>query len=160
MARPHSNFPTVAPATIGGVAVGKHTVTIGGVAVSKHTLTAQAEQLASLTGRIGRRLNHWLRTHPDVLPSAEFFEAFRYHQAALLGLLREQRERARLAGGEPMSDEDYERAVQELRTEILRSAHTFTPDEWAMLDRVRAEQSQDQQRGPARGDPGTSDTDE
>jgi hypothetical protein len=141
--RPTSAFPAVP------------TADIGGVSVRRHTLTAQAEQLVSLTGRIGRRLNHWLRTHRDGVPSAEFFEAFRYYQAALLGLLREQRERARLADGKPMSDEDYERGIQEfraeIRTEILRNAHTLTPDEWAMLDRARAEQSQ-QERGADDGE--------
>lgn len=136
--RPTSAFPAV-PTSFPSAP------SISGVSVRRHTLTAQAEQLTSLTGRIGRRLNHWLRTHREGVPSAEFFEAYRYYQAALLGLLREQRERARL-GCKPMSDEEYERGMQEFRTEIrneiLRNAHTLTPDEWAMLDRARAEQSQ------------------
>jgi hypothetical protein len=126
--RPHNRFPPVTTPMIGGVTVGKH------------TLTAQAEQLESITGRIGRRLSHWLRTNRDGVPSAEFFEAFRYYQAALLGLLREQRDRARLAAGERESV-PTEVLEAQLREEFLRAAHTFTPEEWAMLDRVRTEQA-------------------
>jgi hypothetical protein len=134
--RPTSTFPAV-PTSFPAA----RTADIGGVSFRRDTLTVQAEQLASLTGRIGRRLNHWLRTHRDGVPSAEFFEAFRYYQAALLGLLREQRERAR-PDCRPMSDEDFERGMLELRAKFLRAAHTFTPDEWALLDRARAEQSE------------------
>jgi hypothetical protein len=129
-------------------------------AVGRHALTAQAEQLESIVGRIGRRLNHWLRTNRDGVPSADFFEAFRYYQAALLGLLREQRERGRLV--RDLSDMPDDELQATIRAESLRAAHTFTPDEWAMLDRVRAEQSQGRHGGlPATSDPDeTSDTDE
>lgn len=124
--RPTSTFPAVPMFDIGGVTVGRH------------TLTTQAELMESIVGRIGRRLNHWLRTNRDGVPSVEFFEAFRYYQAALLGLLREQRERGRLALRSDVPDENLEAA---LRAEFLRAAHTFTPEEWAMLDRMRAGQS-------------------
>lgn len=130
MARPTSEFPTVPNVSIGGV-----TLTI-----ATHTLSKQAAQLASITARIGRRLDRWLRTNPDGIPSPEFFEAFRYHQAALLGLLREQRERAKLAAGESESV-PTEQLEAQLKHEFLRAAHTFSPEEWAMLDRVRAEQA-------------------
>jgi hypothetical protein len=33
--------------------------------------------------------------------------------------------------------------------ELLKAAHTYTPEEWAMLDRVRAEQSQGRAWGAA-----------
>lgn len=128
MARPVSSFPEVADTSIGGVTF------------AKHTLSKQADQLASITARIGRRLSHWLRTNPDGIPSPEFFEAFRYHQAALLGLLREQRERARLAAGERESV-PTEVLVIQLRHELLNAARTFTPEEWAIVDRARAEQA-------------------
>jgi hypothetical protein len=129
--RPTSTFPAVP------------TFEIGGVSVGRHTLTVQAELLESIVGRIGRRLNHWLKTNPNATPSAEFLEAFRYYQAALLGLLREQRERARRAVDVP--DEQLEAT---LRAEFLRAAHTFTPEDWAILDRVRAEQSDTETSDP------------
>jgi hypothetical protein len=131
--RPTSRFPEVPIVELGGVAVGRH------------TLTAQAELLESIVGRIGRRLNHWLRTNRDGVPSADFFEAFRYYQAALLGLLREQRERAELelkrTSDAAMRRLDDAQLEATLRAELLKAAHTYTPEEWAMLDRVRAEQS-------------------
>ena len=114
-------------------------MSIGGVIVGKHTLTVQAEQLESITARIGRRLNHWLKTTPNAVPGGEFLEAFRYYQAALLGLLREQRERARRAGDDPnVSDEAL--AVQ-FKQEVVNALRTFTDDDWALADRVRAEQA-------------------
>jgi hypothetical protein len=121
------------------------------VLVGKHTLTAQAEQLESITARIGRRLNHWLRTHPDVLPGAEFFEAFRYCQAALLGLLREQRERVEVelkrtsdAAMRKLDDQHLEATIWD---GLLEYARSMTPEQWARLDKVRAEQSNKGQGG-------------
>jgi hypothetical protein len=55
-------------------------------------------------------------------------------------LLREQRERARLAASE-LESLQTEQLEAQLKHEFLRAAHAVTPDEWAMLDRVRAEQS-------------------
>lgn len=118
-------------------------------ALGSPTMASVAEELertgspSKCRQRTSRLASSRRGTRPEGT-SAEFFEAFRYHQAALLGLLREQRERARRAADIP--DEQLQAT---LRREFLRAAHTFTPDEWAMLDRVRAEQPQD-----------TSDTDE
>lgn len=135
MARPRSSFPPVPASSVGGVAVGEH------------TLTKQAEQLEKLNRRIGQRLDLWLRNHPGALPDGDFVEAYRYHSASLIGLLKEQRERAR-DGGPPVPTEVL---VAQLRHEFAVAAGTFDdadleilalnlrPEAWAVLDRVRSE---------------------
>jgi hypothetical protein len=139
VARPRSTFPAVPAAQAGGVSVGQH------------TLTKQAEQLESLNRRIGRRLAHWLRTHPDQLPDAEFVETYHRHSASLIALLKEQRERAK-DGGPPVPTEVL---TAQLRHEFADAAGTFDdadlellarnlkPEAWATLDRVRAEMETD-----------------
>lgn len=109
---------------------------VGGLVVGKHTLNKQATQLESLCGRIGRRLSYWLRANQGLLPSAEFLEAFRYYQAALLGLLREQRERAALVDGE-RGTMPVQSLEAQFRKELLIAAHAFTDVEWSTLDKVR-----------------------
>lgn len=117
---------------------------MGGLIVGAHTLNKQATQLESLCGRIGRRLSYWLRVNQTLLPSAEFLEAFRYYQAALLGLLREQRERATIVNCE-RGTAPVESLEAQFRKELMIAAHVFTDSEWATLDKVRA-----QRTGPGR----------
>lgn len=113
-------------------------ITLDSVSVAAtHDLTVQSKMLSSLTRRIGVRLNYWLRRtarlnteagNPDdeaPIPSPEFLEAFRYYQAALLGLLKEQRERAKLQGDAPTEEQLQAQFAQELR----RALETFTPEE-------------------------------
>jgi hypothetical protein len=68
-------------------------------------------------------------------------------------LLREQRERAELelkrTSDAAMRRLDDAQLEATLRAELLKAAHTYTPEEWAMLDRVRAEQSQGRAWGAA-----------
>lgn len=104
-------------------------VTLDSVTVGLHDLTKQSKQLESICRRIGLRLSYWLRTTSTehCLPSESFLEAFRYYQAALLGLLKEQRERARLKGDEPTEEQMQAQFADELR----RALQTFTPEERA-----------------------------
>lgn len=110
-------------------------VTLDSVTVGLHDLTQQSKMLESICRRIGIRLTYWLRrsmrdaSEPleAPLPSPEFLEAFRYYQAALLGLLKEQRERARLKGDEPTEEQMQAQFADELR----RALQTFTPEERA-----------------------------
>lgn len=112
-------------------------ISLDSVSVATHDLTVQSKMLSSLTKRIGVRLNYWLRRtakqtsdaglpeHEAPIPSPEFLEAFRYYQAALLGLLKEQRERAKLQGDAPTE----EQLQAQFATELRRALETFTPEE-------------------------------
>lgn len=111
-------------------------VTMGGVTIGTHSLTKQAQMLESVCRRIGLRLHHWLRItsqdQPPTLPSEAFIDAFRYWQAALLGLLKEQRERAKLQGDAPTEEQLQAQFADELR----RALETFNPDERAFAIRI------------------------
>jgi hypothetical protein len=120
------------------------TVTLADVTVGLHDLTQQSKVLESICRRIGIRLNYWLRRTARMntdagravdeapLPSAEFLEAFRYYQAALLGLLKEQRERAKLQGDAPTEEQLQAQFADELR----RALATFTPEERAFATKL------------------------
>lgn len=114
------------------------TITLESVTVGLHDLTKQSKMLESICRRVGQRLSWWLhRSLEDArravppetppLPSEAFLEAFRYYQAALLGLLKEQRERAKLQGDAPTEEQLQAQFADELR----RALTTFTPEERA-----------------------------
>ncbi len=135
MGRPRSSFPAVSHAQVGGVFAGSH------------TLSKQAEELQSINRRALRRLDRWLRDHPNQLPDGDWVEVFRYASASLTNLLREQRERAQ-AGGPPVPTDVL---VAQLKHEFTLAAGTFDdadlailarnlrPEAWATLDRLRVE---------------------
>lgn len=120
------------------------TVTLADVTVGLHDLTQQSKMLESICRRIGIRLSYWLRRTARLntdagnpideapLPSPEFLEAFRYYQAALLGLLKEQRERAKLQGDAPTEEQLQAQFADELR----RALSTFTPEERAFATKL------------------------
>ncbi len=103
-----------------------------GVRVGKHTLTIEAERLESISRRVGMRLGHWLTATkdqvPPPIPPPEWIEVFRYYQAAVISLLKEQRERAKLMKGEVLTEEQLH---AQLQTEIARALETFGPEERA-----------------------------
>lgn len=109
---------------------------VGGVVVGRSTLTQQAVKLESLCSSMARRLALWMRNNPDVLPAPEWVEVFRYYQAALVKLLAEQRERARLVAGE-LEQMPVQSLEAQFREELVRAAHALSDREWAELDRVR-----------------------
>lgn len=114
--RPRSGFPAVVVAPVEGITVGTH------------ALTAQAEQLQSLTLRVGKRLSYWLRkTNATMdLPPEEWIEVFRYYQAALLGLLKEQRERAKMQSGDGLTDEQLK---DTFKAQLVEALETFSATE-------------------------------
>lgn len=113
---------------------------VGGLVVGKHTLTSQSKLLESLCGRVGRRLSRWLTQHQGELPNAEWVEAYRYYQATLLGLLKEQRERARLLAGE-LAELPLQSLEAQFRSEMLRAIESFEPADWARVDAIRVERT-------------------
>ena len=111
-------------------------VSVGGVSIGKSALEAETNRLQSITRRVGKRLSHWLFTNPQGIPGPEFTDIFRYYQASVLNQLREQRERCKQAGGDGMSTEALE---AQFRVEVLMALRTFTEQDWAVADKVRAE---------------------
>lgn len=130
------------------------TQAIGGVSVKRHVLDLETGHMMHITRRIGRRLTKWLRETPELvpgfraiweeghvslhpmlhpdgspvmvpsLPDEMFRESYKLYASTLLGLLREQRERAKLTsknGALPISDEDYQAGIRELVAESIRS---------------------------------------
>lgn len=113
---------------------------VGGLVVGKHTLTSQSKLLESLCGRVGRRLSRWLTEHQGALPDQQWVEAYRYYQATLLGLLKEQRERARLLAGE-LAELPLQSLEAQFRSEMLRAIESFEPADWARVDAIRVERT-------------------
>ena len=142
MSRADSKLPEVA------------TPHVGGVRVTRHVLDLEAGSLAWLARRVGRRLNRWLKQCPEeirghliewkqgvpvsvpmlnasgdpimvpALPDGEFRENWRWYQTTILGLLKEQRERAKLTpknGAPILTDEEYQAELRVLVAESVRS---------------------------------------
>lgn len=110
-------------------------VNLDGVEIGKHALTQDAELLASITRRIGKRLAYWLkRTATGILPSEvelpteHFLEVFRYYQSAQLGILREQRERFALLKGEEVDEATLK---AQFRASLVDALSTFSAEERA-----------------------------
>lgn len=121
--RPSNGFPSLPVVNLDGVEIGKH------------ALTQDAELLASVTRRIGKRLAYWLRRTghgipalEQPMPSPEFLEAFRYYQSAQLGILREQRERFALLKGEEVDEATLK---AQFRASLVDALSTFSAEERA-----------------------------
>lgn len=114
--RPKSGFTAVAIVPLEGITVGTH------------SLTKRAEELQSLCQRVMRRLSWWLNQSASTheLPTEQWIETFRYTQACVLGLLKEQRERAKLTAGEHPTDEQLH---EQFRDELAKALETFSPEE-------------------------------
>ena len=98
-------------------------VEIGGVKIRRHILDLEAGKLSWILKRLGSRLRNQIAALPDnVLPSEEWLEHAKWYQAGVFGLLKEQRERARLvmaSGTQQLTDEQYEREMQEATAEMV-----------------------------------------
>lgn len=134
------------------------TPSVGGVSVKRHVLELEASSLAWIARRVGRRLARYLRNLPyeiqghqlqfvqgqavpvpmlnalgepimvPALPDGEFRENWRWYQTSILGLLKEQRERAKLTpknGGAVLSDDEYQEALADL----VRQSLAAMPDD-------------------------------
>lgn len=129
------------------------TPSLGGVAIKRHVLDLEAATFAWITRRLGQRLHRWMRNTPEMiqgfqiewtpqgpvskpildehgepvmvpcLPDSDWRESYKLYGASLLGLLKEQRERAKLGaktGAPPLTDEEYESSLRELVADTLR----------------------------------------
>lgn len=105
-------------------------VPVDGVSIGVHQLTKDAELFASITRRLGKRLSYQLRCTEEAhtVPGPGWLDAFRYYQAATLGVLREQRERYQLIKGENVSEEQLK---AQFRDELHKALATFSPEERA-----------------------------
>lgn len=123
------------------------TPTHGGVTLRRHVLDLEAAKLTWINRRVGQRLSRWLRGAPELvqgfthewedghpvttpmlekdgspvmvplLPDEPFRESWKIYASTTLGLLREQRERAKLGaktGAVVLSDEEMQAALEEM----------------------------------------------
>lgn len=109
---------------------------LGGVTFGRHLLDVEGERLQTITAMVGRRIKKWLGANPKGFLDERFIDVFRYYQATVLGQLREQRERASVAGASTMTTEQLEAQFQ---VEVLRAIRTFSPADWEIADRARCE---------------------
>lgn len=148
---------------IGAVA----TPALGGVTLRRHILDLETGHLMHITRRIGRRLGRWLRETPELvpgfraiweeghvslhpllhpdgspvmvpsIPDEAFRESYKLYSSTILGLLREQRERAKLTpknGAPVITDEEY---AAELRVLVAESVRSMPEDELRALLEAR-----------------------
>lgn len=112
---------------------------VDGVIMRRRGIDAEVQRLVGITKRLGLRLSYWQRIcGVHELPPKQWTDNYTAYAQAVLRLLGEQRERAKLtakSGAEPMSDEEYARAVTKLAEEIVRG---LTEDEFRRLSALRA----------------------
>lgn len=88
-----------------------------GAVMRWHALSREAGALAKLAKRMGQRLRLWMEKNPEVMPDADVRFTFDMYTKAVLGLLKEQRERAKLAMSSDapvISDLEFEKQLREL----------------------------------------------
>lgn len=99
---------------------------IGGVRIKRHVLDLEANSLAQTMRRLGLRLRYWMNStkHEFTLPDRDTRETFRIYAQTVLDLLKEQRERAKMAqgsGAPAISDADFEHGLRNLVEEQLKT---------------------------------------
>lgn len=96
---------------------------VAGVVVQRHTLDLEARRLSTLASRLGRRLKRTLvALPPEIVPNEDWRKSFELYERTVINMLREQRERAKLAakgGGPPLGDAEFEAELAALAKETL-----------------------------------------
>ena len=108
----------------------------GGSELNPDPERRQAE-LDRILKRVGARLFSWLRQNPERLPTQDWTETFRYYQSAVIGMLKEDRERQRLTAKQ-RKGMTPEQLADLAKQELLRALPTFTPEEWALIKQAEA----------------------
>lgn len=115
---------------------------LGSYDVSKDVLHQETIRLAAITMRVGRRLKNYIGKLGDhATPDEDTRETMRWYKDTVLGLLKEQRERARLAaaaGVPELSEPEYDKAIAALKREALLE---MSDEEMAKLMAERAQLS-------------------
>lgn len=118
MSRVSSKIPSVA------------TANVGGVHITRHILELEAASMAWSLHRLGLRIKQWFRQTRSkageavVFPDQGQLMCIAEYNRGVLGLLREQRERAKMGaktGAPPLDDEAFEKGVQELVAHAVRT---------------------------------------
>lgn len=119
-----------------------HVPEVEGVKVRRHVLDHEASRVAGIAQRLGKRLNYRMRLQgAHELPDQEWRETYELYAKIVLGLLREQRERAKLSpatGAPALSDEEFSRELAEFRRETV---HSLSDEEIRAEVARRAERS-------------------
>lgn len=89
-----------------------------------HALDRETSRFAGLTRRLGRRLSYALKRFEDAqaIPDSDWSETYRLYSASMLGLLREQRERGKLAmlsGAPVLSEAEHAEALEAFRRDTV-----------------------------------------
>lgn len=91
--------------------------------VSKNVLHAETTRLASIMTRVGRRLkNHIGKLDGRGVPDEGTRETLRWYKDAVLGLLKEERERARFAAASGLNEipeAEHQEALDAFRRETM-----------------------------------------
>ncbi len=118
MSRVSSKIPSVA------------TASVGGVHITRHILELEAASMAWSLHRLGLRIKQWFRQtrtktgEPVIFPDQAQLMCIAEYNKGVLGLLKEQRERAKMGpknGGPAISDEDFEKGLAELVAHAVRT---------------------------------------
>lgn len=103
---------------------------VGGVALKRHVLDLEAAAMAWNLRKLGLRIRQWFRQsakpHGELplLPDQGTLAVIAEYNKGILGLLKEQRERAKMGpknGGPALSDEDFEKGLQDLVAHAVRT---------------------------------------
>ena len=101
------------------------TPVIGGVKMQRHSLDIEHRRLTGLLRRLGARLVQQIEALPPAaLPSEEWLNHAKFYGLNTLGLLKEQRERARIMvspGAKQITDEQYQRELEQALDERIRN---------------------------------------
>jgi hypothetical protein len=112
---------------------------IGGVRIHRHVLEREAATLACTLRKLGVRIRYWLRATDEhkPLPDETLIASWNVWQSGILGLLKEQRERAKLTpknGAAVLTDEEYQEALSDL---VRQSLAAMPDDELEQLLAMR-----------------------
>lgn len=111
---------------------------LGGVKIRRHVLEREAIKLANILKRLGARLRDQLVALPEpILPDEEWLKYFKEYQGGILGMLKEQRERHRIAAGNGLpeiSDAQYE---EEMRTLVENGVKNMPREQLEQLLREK-----------------------
>lgn len=112
---------------------------VGGVRIHRHVLELEAATLACTLHKLGVRIRYWFRSTDEhkPLPDETLIASWNVWQSGTLGLLKEQRERAKLTpknGAALLTDEEYQATLADL---VRHSLQSMPDDELEQLLAMR-----------------------
>lgn len=142
MSRVTSKLSSVTANSVGGVAIKKHVLELEASSfawITRKIGRRLHRWLKATPDEIQGHMSKWeegrLVTYPMLhadgspvmvpcIPDQDFRETYRWYSSSVTNLLREQRERAKMGpknGGPALSDEDFEKGLQDLVAHAIRT---------------------------------------